>query len=179
MILAVDNGSSYTDVLVRELGAVGDVDAMSHDAVDLDNVGGYSHYILSGRRRNNEGMNTTNAGIIKFALANNKPLLGICYGAEMLALVAGGTIRRMPSRAQGRCQVYADYNPLCSGTLEVYERHAYEIARIPPPLVSVGRSASCANEIIRYGSAPIYGVQFHPEMTPDGITMIRRFVSQA
>lgn len=179
MILAVDNGSSYTGSLISHLEGLGaDFEALRFDQVDREGLAGYSHYIISGRRRNNHAMNRVNSEIINLAIARGKPLLGICYGAEMLALVAGGTIRRMASPAKGVAEVNTIRdNPLCSGRIAVYESHAYEIARMPPPLEAVASSAVCANEVIRYGDSPIYGTQFHPEMTGDGLGMIRRFLS--
>ncbi|MBI1658713.1 MAG: gamma-glutamyl-gamma-aminobutyrate hydrolase family protein [Thaumarchaeota archaeon] len=176
MILAVDNGSSYTPALfesIRKAGAPCDFRAFD----DVGDIGGYSHYILSGRRRNDPAMNAANASIIRHALEHGKPLLGICYGAELLALVSGGTIRKMPRLAKGIENVTAvRENPLCSGDVEVYESHAYEIARMPPPLIRLAGSASCRNEIIQYGSLSVFGTQFHPEMTRGGRQMVSNFL---
>lgn len=176
MILAVDNGSSYTPALfesIRKAGAPCDFRAFD----DVGDIGGYSHYILSGRRRNDPAMNAANASIIRHALEHGKPLLGICYGAELLALVLGGTIRKMPGLAKGLETVTAvRENPLCSGDVEVYESHAYEIARMPPPLIRLAGSASCRNEIIQYDSLSVFGTQFHPEMTRGGRQMISNFL---
>ena len=81
-------------------------------------------------------MNRVNSEIINLAITRDKPLLGICYGAEMLALVAGGTIRRMASPAKGVAEVNTIRdNPLCSGRIAVYESHAY---RDSPDAASVG-----------------------------------------
>lgn len=176
MILAVDNGSSYTPALfesIRNAGAPCDFRAFD----GMGEIGGYSHYILSGRRRNDPAMNAANASIIRHALGHGKPLLGICYGAELLALVLGGTIRRMPGLAKGLENVTTvRENPLCSGEVEVYESHAYEIARMPPPLIRLAGSAACRNEIIQYGGLNVFGTQFHPEMTRGGRRMISNFL---
>ncbi|MCE2507778.1 MAG: gamma-glutamyl-gamma-aminobutyrate hydrolase family protein [Nitrosopumilaceae archaeon] len=176
MILAVDNGSSYTPALfesIRKAGAPCDFRAFD----EVGEIGGYSHYILSGRRRNNRAMNAANASIIRHALDHGKPLLGICYGAEMLALVSGGTIRKMPELAKGFESVTTvRENPLCSGDVEVYESHAYEIARMPSPLIRLAGSAACKNEIIQYGGLNAFGTQFHPEMTREGREMVSNFL---
>ena len=176
MILAVDNGSSYTPALfesIREAGAPCDFRGFD----DMGEIGGYSHYILSGRRRNDPAMNAANASIIRHALEHGKPLLGICYGAELLALVLGGTIRKMPGLAKGLENVTTvRENPLCSGEVEVYESHAYEIARMPPPLIRLAGSAACRNEIIQYDGLNVFGTQFHPEMTRGGRQMISNFL---
>src|SRR6266516_2129576 len=51
--------------------------------------------ILSGRRMNSREINIVNSNIIRQCFENNIPLLGICYGAEILALTLGGTVRKM------------------------------------------------------------------------------------
>ncbi len=179
MILAVDNGSSYTGRLLSHLEEGGvDFEPRRFDQVEPNRLGDYSHYILSGRRRNDHLMNRTNSEIIRLAIRHKKPLLGICYGAELLALTAGGTIRRMDRPVKGgeTVDITRD-NPLCSGRMGVFESHAYEIARMPPPLETVGSSATCRNEMVRYGDLPIYGTQFHPEMTGDGLDLIANFLA--
>ena len=56
---------------------------------------------LSGRRKNDKKINEINSKVIKFCIKNNKKLLGICYGAEILALTLGGTIRKIPALQKG------------------------------------------------------------------------------
>ena len=176
MILAVDNGSLYTPALIRCLQESGTpCEVRRFD--EAGDASAYSGYVLSGRRSNNGAMNAANSGIIRHALDSGKPLLGICYGAELLALVTGGTIRRMAAPVRGPESVTATRkNPLCSGSVEVYESHSYEIARMSEPMVRLAGSATCRNEIIRHGDAHVFGVQFHPEMTAGGRDMIRRFL---
>lgn len=179
MILAVDNGSSYTGHLLSHLEESGvDFDSRRFDQVNRSHLSDYSHYILSGRRHNDHLMNRINSEIIRLAIQHKKPLLGICYGAELLALTVGGTIRRMEHPVKGgeTVDITRD-NPLCSGRMVVFESHTYEIARMPPPLETVGSSATCRNEVVRYGSLAIYGTQFHPEMTGDGLDLIRTFLA--
>lgn len=172
----MDNGSSYTGTLLERLGTMADFEAIPYGVVDRRSLWDYTHYILSGRRRNDPAMNAANSMIVRFAVEHSKPLLGICYGAELLALTVGGTIRRMPGHIRGNASVSVTReNPLCSGVVDVFESHRYEIARMPPPLETVGSSDACRHEIVRYGHSMIYGTQFHPEMTPDGLEMVRRF----
>src|SRR5439155_10572610 len=56
--------------------------------------------ILSGRRMNDREINIVNSRIIRQCFENNIPLLGICYGAEILALTLGGAIRKMDMPVQ-------------------------------------------------------------------------------
>lgn len=174
MILVVDNGSSYTSSLIDCLDTSGILHDVRHwcDASPKS----YTHCILSGRRRNDNLMNAANGRIIREALQTSTPLLGICYGAEMMALVSGGTIRRMRETRRGEEEIHIiQKNPLCSGVASVHESHSYEIARIPAQMAPVASSASCRYEMIQHKGMLAFGVQFHPEMTADGQEMIRRF----
>ena len=177
LTLLVDNGSSYTYRLIeclRESGVPYQVSAPGE--TEPDEI--FSHYILSGRRRNDNAMNAYNTRIIRYALERDRPVLGICYGAEMMALSGGGTIRPMSHGCYGDTEIHTTRdNPLCSGVISVYESHRYEIARIRYPYVTVASSGICKHEIIRYGDTNSFGVQFHPEMSVDGRKLIRKFVS--
>ena len=65
-----------------------------------------------------------NSKIITFSIKHNTKLLGICYGAEILALTLGGTIRKTSSPQKGNELVCTFKNNLISyGSLEVFESH--------------------------------------------------------
>ncbi|MGI0010213.1 MAG: glutamine amidotransferase-related protein, partial [Nitrosopumilaceae archaeon] len=92
MLLVVDNGSVYTKSLLDFLIEKRiQHDAITFDKIILSGLSKYSALILSGRRKNNSLMNAVNSKIIKYVVTEKKPLLGICYGAEILALTLGGT----------------------------------------------------------------------------------------
>ena len=181
MILVLDNGSEFTPEIAAALAAAG-ARFESRAAADpgaWDAALSAASYILSGRRRNDRAMNALNSRIIRHAVASRRPLLGICYGAEMLALSSGGTIRRMPEPHRGGERVEVEFgSPLCpaGASVHVREQHRYEIARLGG-LSRLGGSARCANEIVRLGDTNAYGTQFHPEMTPDGRRMLERFAA--
>ena len=180
MLLVLDNGSEFTPEIAAALTDAG-ARFESRAAADpgaWDAALSAHSYILSGRRRNDRAMNALNSRIIRHAVSSRRPLLGVCYGAEMLALSSGGTIRRMPEPHRGGERVEVEIgSPLCpAGPFQVREQHRYEIVRLGG-LSRLGGSARCANEIVRLGGAHAYGTQFHPEMTPDGRRMLERFAA--
>lgn len=136
----------------------------------------YSSVILSGRRKNNPAMNAINSKLVIHWLDTNKPLLGICYGAEILALTLGGTIKKMASGRNGLCQVQTvKDNLLCHGKIDGFESHSYMISKLGPSFVCLASSDECKFEIFQYGNKNIFGTQFHPEMSQDGRVLLEKF----
>ena len=178
MLLVVDNGSVYTrsllDFLIEK--------EIHHETITFDkivpsNLFKYSALILSGRRKNDPLMNAVNSKIIKYAVAEKKPLLGICYGAEILALTLGGTLKKMDQIHKGNQEIeILKTNPLCNGKINVFESHSYLISKLDTAFTQIAKSDVCDFEIIQYNKLNIFGTQFHPEMSSDGKLLLEKFV---
>ena len=175
----MDNGSVYTKNLIDFLNQKNILfEIQTPQNMDLDKIEKYDYIILSGRRKNEKKINEVNSKIIKHSIENNKKLLGICYGAEILALTLGGTIRKTESLQKGdeTINIFKE-NPISDGSLIVFESHGFEISKLPKTLVSLAESENCKHEIIMYDGKPIFGTQFHPEMSQDGHGLIEKFCS--
>lgn len=171
MLLVVDNGSAYAGRITSALE--GDTKLARFDR--LGALEEYDGFVLSGRRSNDAGMNAANSAVVRHCVAESKPLLGICYGAEIMALALGGTLRRCARRSGPEHVRASAPGPIWPTEMNVFESHSYEIARTGPHLEPVASSDSCKHEVVAHQSAPVYGTQFHPEMTPDGRAMLRAF----
>ena len=175
VLLLVDNGSVFTKDIANTLSNSGiNFDQKSSDQINLDDISRYDSFILSGRRNNDSQMNAKNSKIIIHAVNQKKKLLGICYGAEILALALGGTIRKS-SVIRGEQDITSNENILCEGKNTVFESHSYEISKLGSSLNCLAESKNCKNEIVKHKELAIYGTQFHPEMTTDGQKMIANF----
>ena len=175
MLLLVDNGSVFTkDISITLSKSDVKFEQKSFDEISLDEIKKYNSFILSGRRQNNSQMNAKNSKIILHAVNEKKKLLGICYGAEILALTLGGTIRKS-STIRGEQEIISNESALCTGKKIVFESHSYEISKLGNSLESIANSENCNNEIVKHKELLIYGTQFHPEMTKDGQTIITKF----
>jgi GMP synthase (glutamine-hydrolysing) len=142
----------------------------------LLNLGNYSSIILSGRRKNNPEMNIINSKLVKHSLEEDKPLLGICYGAEILALTLGGTIKKMTSSRHGLYDIdIIKNNPLCSGKIQGFESHSYMISKLGSTFTQLAASDDCTFEIFQHDNKKIFGTQFHPEMSTDGKSLLEKF----
>jgi GMP synthase (glutamine-hydrolysing) len=179
LLLVVDNGSIYTKNLTDFLNEKNILfEKQTPQLLDLNSLGNYDSVILSGRRKNEKKTNEINSKIITFSIKNNMKLLGICYGAEILALTLGGTIRKISSLQKGNEIIkISKENSISSDSLDVYESHWFEISKLPSMLVSLADSKNCKYEIIQYENKKIFGTQFHPEMTSDGHDLIEKFCS--
>lgn len=179
MLLVVDNGSIYTASLLSFLSEKRlQFTTLSFDKIILSNLQQYSSIILSGRRKNNPLMNSINSKIVKHAVLEKKPLLGICYGAEILALTLGGTLKKLNQIHKGNQEIeILKTNPLCNGTINVFESHSYLISALDKHFTQIAKSNVCNFEIIQYDNLNIFGTQFHPEMSDDGKLLLERFLS--
>lgn len=177
MLLVVDNGSIFTQELLKFLSEKKIPFTNSfHDTLSLDSISQFDSFILSGRRKNDKKMNLLNSKIIEHVISNSKKLLGICYGAEILALTLGGTIKKMDSPRKGNHLVnILKKNPLCEQSITVFESHHYMISRLMLPFVTIAESENCNHEIIQYSDNLVFGTQFHPEMSDDGNKIIEKF----
>jgi len=179
LLLVIDNGSIYTKNLIDFLNYNKiSFEKQTPQLLDLKSLDNYNSFILSGRRKNEKIINEINSKIINYTIQNDKKLLGICYGAEILALTLGGTIRKLifPQKGNEKINIQRE-NLLSNDDLQVFESHEFEISKLPNILLVVGKSKNCKFEIIQYDKKPIFGTQFHPEMSSDGKNLIQKFCS--
>jgi len=145
----------------------------------LDFLENFDNVILSGRQRNSTIINKVNSRIVKGALVLNKPLLGICYGGQILALTLGCTLKRIDKvrnitniKIIAQDQIIKGYDEM-----DMYESHNFCISVLSPDFKLLGKSFSCRNELFCLKSKPIYGTQFHPEKSgKPGRDLIENFL---
>lgn len=177
MLLVIDNGSTYTQNLIEYLKGKNILfEKKSPDNLNLNSLFQYDSFILSGRRKNEKKTNLINSQVILHCIQNDKKLLGICYGAEILSLTLGGTIRKLDKLQKGNEKIFVQKeNVLINSNIVAFESHGFEISSLPRYLISLASSKNCKNEIIQYEGKLIFGTQFHPEMSSDGKNIIQKF----
>ena len=175
----MDNGSIYTKNLINFLSEKKtEFISKKFDEVNLSDIQQFNSFILSGRKKNDRKINVLNSKIIKYAISEKKLLLGICYGAEILAITLGGTIKKSDKHVGGQETIVIEKeNEICRGEIDVTESHNYEISQLGNQLHSLASSKSCKYEIVKHNDLNIFGTQFHPEMSSDGQSMIQTFLS--
>ncbi len=110
------------------------------------------------------------------------PVLGICYGMQLACETLGGEVKSVESREYGRahCRITQE-DPLLEGVpreTDVWMSHGDQVARVSDDFVSLAATDTCPVAAVRHKSLPIYGLQFHPEVThtPGGARILANFV---
>jgi GMP synthase (glutamine-hydrolysing) len=183
-LLVVDNLSPYTgDILLclKKLKANYTYKKF-YEKIDHE-ISSYERVILSGRSKPSRHINVVNFKLVLECSRHGTPMLGICYGAEIMAIALGGTIRRMINPVREMSNVLLSESPEANiifqknRSLYVYESHAYCIAGMPDGFVSIAASRYCEKEIIVNLKRKMLGVQFHPEKSrTDGLVLFSSFL---
>lgn len=112
------------------------------------------------------------------------PILGICYGMQLTSQTLGGTVKPGAKREFGRttCDVIDD-DPLVADlprTLTVWMSHGDQVQDPTGQFVPLMTTATCPFAAMKHKSLPIYGLQFHPEVTHTqlGSQLISNFVKK-
>ncbi len=113
------------------------------------------------------------------------PILGICYGAQLLALQLGGVVDRGARGEYGRTTLRRDAPSLvlpddAPDTHDVWMSHGVAIKEAPPGFAATAFTADAPVAVLENDDRRIYGVQFHPEVvhSPFGMGVLRRFLRE-
>jgi GMP synthase (glutamine-hydrolysing) len=110
------------------------------------------------------------------------PILGICYGMQLACHLLGGKVRPAPSREYGRAHLkIANHDGLFRGVPDetiVWMSHGDQVEVSGDDFTAVASTDTCPLAAIRHRKLPIYGLQFHPEVshTPYGTQVLRNFL---
>lgn len=109
------------------------------------------------------------------------PILGICLGQQLMAKAYGGEIAtgRKGGYAAVRIEILNEDEILkgLGPTTNVWASHADEVIKLPPDFIRLARSDVCEIEAIKHRSKPLFGVQWHPEVshTEKGEALLQNF----
>lgn len=180
-ILIVDFGSQYTQLIarrIRELNVYCEIHPFHH-VPDLHS--GVKGVILSGSPSSVRDENAPQVDLDRWR--GKVPLLGVCYGAQLLAQNNGGEV--MPSRIReyGRAHLKKiDHGSVLFRDIPidstVWMSHGDTIAKVPVSFEVVASTADVAVAAYRIRNEATFGIQFHPEVThsEDGKTLLRNFL---
>ncbi len=186
MVVVIDNYDSFTYNLVQYLGELGaDVRVFRNDAVTLDELRALapSHIVIS------PGPGTPHDGGISLdivrELHTRVPILGVCLGHQCIGAAFGGRVERAPQLMHGKTsRIYHDRQGIFSGIPSPFQATRYHSLIVQEPLPDCLDVAAFTADgevmALRHKSAPLVGVQFHPEsvLTEYGKEILRNFLTK-
>jgi len=184
-VLVVDFGAQYAQLIarrVRELEVFSEI-VPSRITPDEIRKRQPSALILSGGPKSVfvDGAPLLDPEIYELGV----PILGICYGAQLLALQLGGVVDRGARGEYGRTTLRRDAPSLvlpddAPDTHDVWMSHGVAIKEAPPGFAATASTADAPVAILENDDRRIYGVQFHPEVvhSPFGMGVLRRFLRE-
>jgi GMP synthase (glutamine-hydrolysing) len=180
-ILILDFGSQYTQLIarrIREISVYCEIYPCNHFPVPDSSIKGV---ILSGSPYSVRDTDAPNPDLSD--IKGRIPVLGVCYGAQLLVQNYGGEVLASGSREYGRANlVHLNENdPLFKGIksgTQVWMSHGDTIETIPDGYEITGSTASVKTGAYKIRDEKTWGIQFHPEVyhTTDGLKMITNFV---
>jgi len=183
LLAVIDFGGQYSQLIVRrtrELGVYSELiswrDAdrwlASHKPSAIILSGGPLSCLEPG------------APTINFDLIQQIPMLGICYGQQLMALKLGGKIEQAHSKEYGFRKIETVDSDITGSLVsdlssnEVWMSHGDQVMEAPPEFRITASTDSCPIAAFENTSQHLFGVQFHPEVshTPAGTEILKRFL---
>ncbi len=181
MILILDFGSQYTQLIarrIRELNVYCEIKPFNHVPENWDNIKGV---ILSGSPFCVGDKNAPQFDVDNFK--GKVPVMGLCYGAQYLAMSLGGKVEASPTREYGRANLsWLDSNStLLKGinhNTQVWMSHGDFISELPEGASLIASTYDIENAAFVIEGDKLYGLQFHPEVyhTIEGSMLLKNFL---
>jgi GMP synthase (glutamine-hydrolysing) len=182
VILILDFGSQYTQLIARRMRELGVKTIIERGDLPIDDVRRHEPIamVLSGGPSSvfEEGALQVDPGIFELGI----PVLGICYGMQLMARDLGGTVSSSDRREYGLAELEVRvHESILAGTpdsQQVWMSHGDQVTAIPDGFEVLGRTDNTGCAAMFDPRRKLVGLQFHPEVkhTPHGETMLERFI---
>mgnify|MGYP003981394725 FL=1 len=184
-ILIIDFGSQFTQLIarrIRELGVFSEI--VSHKKIKIKDIDrSIKGIILSGGPLNVYEINKYSFD--KRIINLDIPILGICFGHQILSKLNGGRVRQSKHREFGLANIYKKNESLLTknffnkkNSKKVWMSHADQVSKLPKDFKVVASSTNSKFAIVENKNKKFYGIQFHPEVThtENGKKLISNFI---
>ena len=184
-VVIIDFGSQFTQLIarrIRELGVFSEI--VSHKKIrTIDINQSVRGIILSGGPLN--VYQIKKYSFDEKILELNIPILGICFGHQILSKLNGGRVKQSKHREFGLANIFKKRDSLLTKnfygvkkTKEVWMSHADQVSKLPKNFKVIASSTNSKYAIVENKLKKFYGVQFHPEVThtKNGKKLISNFV---
>jgi GMP synthase (glutamine-hydrolysing) len=182
MVLVLDFGSQYTQLIARKIRELGVFSEIVPYDISLARVKKKAPgaIVLSGGPQSvyEEGSPHISEDIFRLGV----PVLGICYGLQLMAHLVGGKVAPSERREYGFALLEVTRRGgLLRGvrnSSQVWMSHGDKVESLPPGFIASGVTANCETAVIENKAEALYGVQFHPEVihTKQGKRILSNFL---
>ncbi len=183
-ILILDFGSQYTQLIARRVREAKVYCEIFPYNAGIEKVRAFrpKGLILSGGP---SSVYDTGAPLVaKDHLELGIPVLGICYGMQLMTHVEGGTVAKSQKREYGKAELTIPKNEGLfagigeGGKAQVWMSHGDRIEKMPAGFAAIAHTDNSPTAAMADEKRRFYGVQFHPEVvhTPQGVQILRNFV---
>lgn len=180
-VLILDFGSQYTQLIarrVRELNIYCEIHPFNKIPENLDP---FKAVILSGSPFSVRSEDAPQPDLSK--IRGQMPLLGVCYGAQLMAQNEGGNVEPANTREYGRAKLSKIktgeifFEDISENT-QVWMSHGDTIATLPENSIRLASTAEVPNAAFKFEGEETYGIQFHPEVyhTTQGSQLLENFL---
>jgi GMP synthase (glutamine-hydrolysing) len=181
-IVVLDFGSQYTQLIarrIREQGVFSVIIPYNADLSEISERSNVKGLILSGGPSSvyDEKAPQVSSDLMDLEV----PVLGICYGLQLLMHQAGGRVAAAGKREYGRAQLNLQQSsPLFQGIKDqsvVWMSHGDKVIDLAPGFEAIGNTSNSPYAVVRHHEFPVFGLQFHPEVehSEQGREIIRNF----
>ena len=169
-ILVLDFGGQYNQLIarrVREHHVYAEIKPYNKITPQEIQAAGYQGIIFTGGPNSvyDERSPHYDPAILNLGI----PILGICYGAQLIAYMAGGRVSRADSSSEyGKTETFTDHSVLFRGFSNhsiCWMSHTDYISQVPEGFRVIARTGKCPCAAMAHESRKLYAVQFHPEVT--------------
>lgn len=182
-VLILDFGSQYTQLIarkVRELKVYSEIQPYNYSIDKIEKDHNLGAVIFSGGPASvyNAGAPLCDFKIFQLGL----PILGICYGLQLIAYALGGEVDPSAQREFGRADLLFKREELLFKNIsiptKVWMSHGDHLTKLPPGFKKIGYTENSPIAVIANHSKKIYGLQFHPEVyhTSQGMEILSNFL---
>ena len=180
-ILILDFGSQYTQLIARRIREISIFSSIVSFKISIDDIRIIrpKGIILSGSPASVYNKNAPKCDPQVFELGI--PVLGICYGLQLMVETLGGKVASDRKREFGDADVEVnEASKLFRGLdkiQKVWMSHGDKVLTLPPDFSTIGKTSSTDFAAIEDDNRRLYGLQFHPEVahTPNGIEILAKF----
>src|SRR6187551_3146257 len=183
-VLILDYGSQYTQLIARRIRESSVYCEIHPGTISVDKIRAIAPnaIILSGGPQSVYGADAPKSDPALFDLG--LPVLGICYGEQLMAHQLGGKVEPSDEREYGPAELEVGENVGILGTfkagekLNVWMSHGDRLTSLPPGFRPIAKSGNAPLSAIADPDRKLYGIQFHPEVahTPRGLEILKSFL---